>query len=233
MVIGICDDDKAFALQLQQKIDKSLRQQGISQIETRVYTDSKMLMKHITECNILFLDIEMKEQNSGIRIKDQIDAYQLDMAVVFVTSHEEMMEQAFGRSVQAFIRKRDIDEKLPDVLYRIIQQMHPMMLCIVDVQNILREIDIRQIRYIEMHDKYATVHMEDTDYIIRKPMRWWRMMLPETCFFEVHRKFMVNFRYIQGSLANGIFCVDDKPIEIARARRTAFKQAYRIYMRGK
>lgn len=72
MVIGICDDEQIFTDLLSDKIRSYMEAKGTSGYEIIIFMDREDLLENIAELDILFLDIEMGETDSGIQIKNQL-----------------------------------------------------------------------------------------------------------------------------------------------------------------
>ena len=53
---------------------------------------------------MVFLDIEL-EKEDGIEIKDYMMKNMEETKIVFITSHQDRMPEAFGRNVLGFINK--------------------------------------------------------------------------------------------------------------------------------
>lgn len=116
MVIGVCDKEKNFTELLDSKIRDYMEKKGHSDFEIRKFTNSRDLLKCITEMNLVLLDIEVEEKNSGIWVKNYVSFLRRDIRLIFVTKHSEMIMEAFGKYVYAFLQKKDIDTRLDLVL---------------------------------------------------------------------------------------------------------------------
>lgn len=116
MVIGGCDKEKNFTELLDSKIRDYMEKKGHSDFEIRKFTNSRDLLKCITEMNLVLLDIEVEEKNSGIWVKNYVSFLRRDIRLIFVTKHSEMIMEAFGKYVYAFLQKKDIDTRLDLVL---------------------------------------------------------------------------------------------------------------------
>ena len=57
-----------------------------------------------SQFHLLFLDIEMKGL-TGIELKTLLEKTNPSIFIVFTTTHEEMMPEAFGRNVISFLTK--------------------------------------------------------------------------------------------------------------------------------
>lgn len=66
--------------------------------------------------------------------------------IIYVTSHEEMMEAAFGRNVIAFVRKTGNWDKLTEVLQNF-QREHQRLIDVTWKKKVW-QIDVSQILYI-------------------------------------------------------------------------------------
>lgn len=69
--IGICDDEREVALELQEYIEKELSKRNI-QWKSRIFLSGEELLKEVEKLSIVFLDIEMPGLDgieTGKRIK--------------------------------------------------------------------------------------------------------------------------------------------------------------------
>ena len=120
MIIGICDDENVMR-EAEEKICRSIIQNygdDIVQIET--FSDGKEVLEG--EYDILILDIEMEDVD-GIAVKNYFQNRKKDTIIIFVTSHDEMMSQAFGVNVMGFVTKKYLDSQLPVMLDNAIKRV--------------------------------------------------------------------------------------------------------------
>lgn len=231
MMIGICDDEQSFADIFSSKVRAYMNKKGQSDYELRIYTDSTDLLESITEMDILFLDIEMGEKDSGIQIKKSISSLETDVRIVFVTSHYEMSEAAFGRNVYAFLQKKDIETRFESVMDEVLKDFDYDRMELEDVNGIIRCIRSSQIKYIEVFDKYTIVYLKDEKLTFRQPLKEWWKQLPAGPFGRASRYCIVNFSYLCGSVFKWNLTIDGKALDVTKSRRHAFKEAYQEYMR--
>ena len=231
MTIGICDDEQIFTDLLSSGIRAYMKAKEQSGYELRIYTDSTDLLESITELDLLFLDIEMGEKDSGIQVKKHISYLETDIRIVFVTSHCEMVEDAFGRNVYAFLQKKDIETRLVSVLDNVLKDFDSDLLELKDVNGITHRIQPAQIKYIEVLDKYTQVYLKDDKMSFRLPLKEWWKRLPAGRFGRANRYCIVNFSYLCGSVIRWDLTIDGKRIDVPKSRKRAFKEAYQQYMR--
>ena len=173
----------------------------------------------------------MGETDSGIQIKNQLASWGTDIRIVFVTSHCEMTEAAFGRNVYAFLQKKDIENRLVSVLDDVLRDFDTGQLELEDANGISRHIRPSQIRYIEVFNKYTQVCLKDNKLTFRLPLKEWWELLPSGRFGWASRYCIVNFGFLRGSVLKWNLTVDGKRIDVPKGRKRAFKEAYQQYMR--
>lgn len=146
MQVIVCDDDIENLNEMIQVCHDVLAKGT----EVRGFSDASMLAEALqagmVQPALLLLDIEMPAL-TGLELREQMASKLRMTDIIYVTSHEEMMEAAFGRNVIAFVRKVGNWDRLSEVLHNF-QQEHQ---CMVDVtwKKKVWQIDVSQILYIQ------------------------------------------------------------------------------------
>ena len=154
MQVIVCDDDIENLNEMIQ-VCYDVLAKGT---EVRGFSDASMLAEALqagmVQPALLLLDIEMPAL-TGLELREQMASKLRMTDIIYVTSHEEMMEAAFGRNVIAFVRKVGNWDRLSEVLHNF-QQEHQ---CMVDVtwKKKVWQIDVSQILYIQSADNYSRV----------------------------------------------------------------------------
>ena len=142
MQVIVCDDDIENLNEMIQ-VCYDVLAKGT---EVRGFSDASMLAEALqagmVQPALLLLDIEMPAL-TGLELREQMASKLRMTDIIYVTSHEEMMEAAFGRNVIAFVRKVGNWDRLSEVLHNF-QQEHQ---CMVDVtwKKKVWQIDVSQI----------------------------------------------------------------------------------------
>lgn len=102
MKIAIIDDDVYFLNLIKNKLLKLNYNLALE-----CYQDPYEFIEHINDFNYVLLDIEMPEID-GISLAKQLRNNII--SIFFITSHEELMIKAFGKNVEGFILKDDLDD---------------------------------------------------------------------------------------------------------------------------
>lgn len=111
--------------------------------------------------DLLLLDIELKDENGITFIHKNRDKQTF---IVYVSSHDECMEDVFDSNVLGFIRKRDIDTKLIHKIYQVqnkLNELNKIELCLpyqkiwVNEDSIIK-FELDQVVYaILINEKYT------------------------------------------------------------------------------
>lgn len=217
MIIGICDDEFVMREQMVDACSQIISKYN-EPIGLEIYTDGEQLLE--ANMDILILDIEMQGMD-GIAVKNDFQRRNKGTLIIFATSHEEMMSEAFGVNVLGFILKHNITEQLPSMLDTAIKRV---------MQNIYIEgVDSRDIRYIEADHMYNVLHTTDGGQIsVRMSSIELEDKLSGIGFSRVHRTYIVNFEYVD-RIKDKVIIVAGKEIPISNRLYSKVKKEYDTY----
>ena len=188
------------------------------QIET--FSDGKQVIEK--EFDILILDIEM-EGVDGISVKNIFQNRKKDTIIIFVTSHDEMMSQAFGVNVIGFVTKCYLKSQLPVILNSAIKR-------VMNTVNI-DGIDSRKICYIEAEHVYNILHLEDgSEMSVRRTSAQLEMALTSVGFIRIHRTYIINMAYVE-HIKDKTIVVNGCELPVSSRLKSGFKKEYSKYCR--
>ena len=228
MQVIVCDDDIENLNEMIQ-VCYDVLAKGT---EVRGFSDASMLAEALqagmVQPALLLLDIEMPaltglQMASKLRMTD----------IIYVTSHEEMMEAAFGRNVIAFVRKVGNWDRLSEVLHNF-QQEHQ---CMVDVtwKKKVWQIDVSQILYIQSADNYSRVVFYLQGELVQAlqsyTMKEWERILPEQGFCRISRFVIVNYAYVEDIQKTSLIMEDSMRFNIPNGKVRRLRQEYIAYAR--
>ena len=147
MVIGICDDENVIRDKIE-KICINETKKYCEDVVIQKYSDGREVLEK--DFDILILDIEMEDVD-GIAVKNYFQKRKKDTIIIFVTSHNEMMSQAFGVNVMGFVTKSYLDNQLQvmldDAMKRVINTVR------------IEGVDSRKVCYIQAEHVYDILHL--------------------------------------------------------------------------
>jgi len=158
--------------------------------------------------DIVFLDIELRG-GSGFDIVPHIDAA---THVIFFTAHDEFAVRAFEVNALDFLLKPVVSDRLAASLDRVrarsagrISATEPLNPLKADDHVFIRT-DTKQ-RFVPLGaivavsaagGNYTALHLEDGMHpLVRRTLKQWENILPESLFFRVHRSSIANLNRIK------------------------------------
>lgn len=231
MQVIVCDDDIENLNEMIQ-VCYDVLAKGT---EVRGFSDASMLAEALqagmVQPALLLLDIEMAL--TGLELREQMASKLRMTDIIYVTSHEEMMEAAFGRNVIAFVRKVGNWDRLSEVLHNF-QQEHQ---CMVDVtwKKKVWQIDVSQILYIQSADNYSRVAFYLQGELVQAlqsyTMKEWERILPEQGFCRISRFVIVNYAYVEDIQKTSLIMEDSMRFNIPNGKVRRLRQEYIAYAR--
>ena len=193
MQVIVCDDD----IENLNEMINVCRDVMVKGTEVRGFSDAKMLAEslqaNMVQPALMLLDIEMPEL-SGLELREQMASKLRMTDIIYVTSHEEMMEAAFGRNVIAFVRKTGNWDKLTEVLQNF-QREHQRLIDVTWKKKVW-QIDVSQILYIQSADNYSQITFYLRGEVVQAlqtyTMKEWEQILQEQGFCRVSRFVIVQ-----------------------------------------
>ncbi len=219
MIIGICDDENCMREQVAM-VCKEVVEKYNTDIQIETFSDGKQVIEK--EFDILILDIEM-EGVDGISVKNIFQNRKKDTIIIFVTSHDEMMSQAFGVNVIGFVTKCYLKSQLPVMLNSAIKR-------VMNTVNI-DGIDSRKICYIEAEHVYNILHLEDgSEMSVRRTSAQLEMALTSVGFIRIHRTYIINMAYVE-HIKDKTIVVNGCELPVSSRLKSGFKKEYSKYCR--
>ena len=211
MQVIVCDDD----IENLNEMINVCRDVMVKGTEVRGFSDARMLAEslqaHTVQPALMLLDIEMPEL-SGLELREQMASKLRMTDIIYVTSHEEMMEAAFGRNVIAFVRKTGNWDKKK-----------------------VWQIDVSQILYIQSADNYSQITFYLRGEVVQAlqtyTMKEWEQILQEQGFCRVSRFVIVNYAYVEDIQKTSLFMEDGTRFVIPNGKVRKLRQEYITYAR--
>ena len=116
--IAICDDDIQMTGRMERMI-QSIAKANYVDVELEVFWNGKSLVDTISSgenFDIIYLDIEMDKED-GITAAKKIRAYDKNVRIIYVTSHENHMRDSFAVRPFQFLVK-PINEKIMEACFK-------------------------------------------------------------------------------------------------------------------
>lgn len=165
MRIVLCDDDKAFTSELENRIRQVCDATGIRVSAIDVYTSSEKLVEEAERfaadgSAALFLDIDMPAL-SGFDVARVFQQKNAKCKVVFVTNKDELVFQSLEYHPFFFLRKAHLDEELTKQLAELDRLLNPRWTTLTFQEG--RDtvtVPIEAISYAESEKNYLALYQD-------------------------------------------------------------------------
>lgn len=225
---GICDDEPYWQDQIKALCQSYCNKKLIS-AEFNLFASGNELMTSECELHILFLDEELGD-TSGLLIKEELGRKNGKVMLVFITSHDEILHDAFGRNVYGFIHKpidkKTFDKKMDDLVSKLKQTAY---IHIYGADGGPRKIPCKNILYIKAERNYCRLVLNDTEEVfIRKEIGDLEGEINCDFLFRTHKSYIVNLLqcYKINFSVSEIQFVDGLKVPISRRRKAILREAY-------
>lgn len=224
--VGICDDNQAFLISCRRKLEQFF--QNI-EVDNKIleFSSKKELfdfLKGSELLNLLFLDIEMEEDN-GIEIAKQIEfqGFLEPPEIVFVTNYPQYCSDVYRVNHSFFVLKSELERYLPEIIsgYQKREQQKQKMILIQNLQKQSVVLKLSQIIYCERELRKTKIYYKDVvievkDSIAELEELLWKEGCP-VC--RCHNSFLVNMAKIEKLDVTEIQMIDKRRIPVSRAYR--------------
>ena len=234
MQLIICDDDKLFIQKLKSYLQLFFRQHHLTLPEIITFTSGEELLSYTGRIDILFLDIEMPGMN-GIYIGNSLKKRNENIIIFVVTSYSEYLDEAMRFHVFRYLSKPLEKQRLFRNLKDALTLYHSISKNIaLETKDEIQTLPMNDIIFIEAQKRKIIVHTIKKDYESIHSMQYWLETLPESCFIQSHRSFIVNFKHVSNFTHDLIYLGEGQfTAYLTKRKYTEFKNAYLLYLESR
>lgn len=223
MKIGICDDKSNVRRQMK----KSCVALGYDDIVMFSSGDELLESKDLPQLHLLFLDIEMEGTN-GIDVKTTLETAHPSTFIAFITTHQELMPEAFGHNVIAFLTKPFMENAIKTCILRaefLVKEFYPLPI------GKGKSIPCNQILFLRSEHKYTIFHtLSGETYSSRIPIKQWAIDLDVFGFCPISRSTIINLKYYKIVQNREVFLHQNIQLPVSRRFIHMLDNKYSAYM---
>lgn len=197
---AIIDDDETFLNILNNKLTHLLFSIDID-YQIQSYDKPTEFLKSIDNqtYDIIFLDIDMPKLD-GISLAKKLRTIQHPPIIIFVTSKEKYMRNAFGLNVFSFLVKNSIDNELETILTECIQYIDNNKSIILKTDKGLQHFYIDDIICIYSEDRKIKLITFFEDYqVYQETLNSLEKKINSLQFIYPNRSSIVNLKYVSNT----------------------------------
>lgn len=197
--IIICDDDREYAEFEKNTLHSEFLESGVNkELDIEIFTNAKDVVnyKGIKEADVCFLDIDMGDE-SGFELAGKLASMLKQPRIVFVTSHENLVYDAFDYMPVAFLRKRNFIKELKRLIPRLLIMLELNEEYIVfEGHGRKAAIKPKDIHYVNVYDHMLEINCNVGIVQIRDSLNKYTDKLKKYGFIELGRSSWVNPEHI-------------------------------------
>lgn len=199
--IAICDDDMAMLSVISNQLEKIFLAKGIG-VKIETFSEGKALLEQYKKVpfQVVFLDISMPDMN-GFQAAAKLKAKNKEVAIIFVTSMEELVYESFDYQPFHFIRKgksESLNEQLKHVVEKLIvyKRSYDKIEIALPYGN-TEQIAISSIVIIQSEKNYLEYELSDGRSLrVRESLNAAEEKLKEYKFIRISNRALVNLSYV-------------------------------------
>lgn len=226
MEIALIDDEKYF----NERFQNEMKEFNLS---CKYFDDYNSFIRagiNGYEADILLLDIDMPDIN-GFEIAKQLETSKPNMSIIFVTSHKELVYDAFACNVVGFFPKDTLfldKEKFIKKLHEVYKRNSFIL---IKSENGIKRVYTKNIQYIEMVGRTVIVYTADKE-ILRTTVATLKEIhdaLDSSCFIYVNRSVIINTQHVYSVDKSHIRLVNvNRIFKISRGKEGTVKQSLHL-----
>ncbi|MCR5148500.1 MAG: LytTR family DNA-binding domain-containing protein [Eubacterium sp.] len=227
--IAVCDDDLSCHHKMASFCDIFFKEKSVDYEFHSYYSGEEILEEHEKNIDLLFLDIEMGEVD-GIEAMKRIESMPNIHRIIFISSHLELIGDAFGYKPIGFIVKpidQNIILKKLDDLYHRIKKDSVIEFNDSESIRVYRKSDVV---FIKADSNYVTVVTQNDEKILSCTLKKCEEQINGLPFLRVHKSYIVNLCYVKKISAGNVFLKSGITIPVGRSYSEMVKKEYQKYL---
>ena len=229
-LVAVCDDDRAVFGTITETAKAAFAQNG-AEAEVECYDAPSALEKAMDDraFDLIFLDIEMPEED-GIRFGERLGRMETAPDIIFVSSREDRVFDAFKIHPFGFVRKSLFLQDIGGVIADYIQarQNEGSRNFVVQTAAGTVTISVESILYFEGARKNQLVYTTQSPepIVVTLTMKQLEDEFAERAFLRVHTGYLVNARFIRRMTNTDVILTDGTALPISRRKAGQIKLDY-------
>lgn len=230
--VAICDDDVTITGKLDEFLCNYTKKNGV-RIETEVFWDGKTLVNEINKgkrYDLIFLDIEMKHEN-GIQAARKIRQVDRNTFIVYITSYEQYMKDAFSVRPFRFIVKPFEISEVAVAFEEAYEEIIAADSCFrYRYERVEHKILVKDIIFFKSNKRKIYIYTTHGEYeMYGKLSNIEQLFLKgKITFMRIHQSFLVNYTYIEAIGYDYVTLYNGTRLSISEDRKKKICEQYCI-----
>lgn len=228
--LAVCDDEKVFRSDLKRILGMELDLCGIDYHITE-FASGEALIAGLekTDCQLLFLDIEMKGMD-GVAAARKLREMKRQMEIIFVTSYADFVFQGYEVRALNYILKPYEPERIASVLHTALEALDidAEKYYVIEQKGGSIRVPLSTVKYFSSDRRTVHAVTTDREYTFYEKLSDLEAELPDT-FVRIHNRYLVHLKYLDAVRQNTAV-VDGKELPVSRSCKSELSIAFAKYM---
>jgi len=230
--VGICDDELVFRKAIADCVKKYF-QNIKKEFEIVQFSSGEQVAEYDGEqIQLLFLDIELENMNGLEVLKELLDK-EIVWRVVFVTSHDELMIDAFSVKTLGFLTKPVNAKKLVKLVDKVIHELDKNQVLECNDGSELFYVKTEDIYYVQAIGNYSELHTKEQTRIVDGKLKIWQEKTCNMDIIRIHKSYIVNLNHITNWKNTEVIMSNGEKIPVGRSYTAEAKKTYFDFLKNK
>lgn len=234
MNIAICDDDRQMSGQIEKLVDQVFHGKT-GNYHTEVFFSGDELLNFLEQqpnfFHMYLLDIEMAGTD-GLKTAAQIRTADAEAVIIFLTSHAELMSEAFAvLAFQFIIKPFDLHQAL-GILTSAVNYLQKRKGVFQFVsQKKMYTFFLNQISYIESSGRKICVHTTNGEiYEYYGTLKDAREQVKGLLFAQIHNSIIINLESLNTVESHAVYLKDGEKLPISKKFHGSFHKQFQQFV---
>lgn len=195
----LCDDNQVVSDRLSQMLESLFIKHDLDANVSLIESDPIKVYKYIENnvVNVLFLDIDLKAQMSGLDLTDKIRKINKNIYIIFTSAHLEYVLVAYKYKTFDFLPKPITVERLEETIIRLIDDLNdnPSKNVFIRLDNKNTIINQDTVYFIKKDGMKLVFNTSNRNYEVYSSFNKISHELPKN-FIRCHKSYIVNINKI-------------------------------------
>lgn len=232
MKIAICDDERKYAQETENKVKAILNEQNIS-AEFDLYCSSADIYNCQKFYDIAFLDVEMQPY-SGIKVAEKLKEINPYIVIFIITSYDKYLDDAMDLNVFRYIKKPLDERRLKTGVCKALEMIDSNVISFfVKSGNKSVSVMSDDILFVETVGRTTRIVTVKGEYVSENKMNFWKEKLSASFFFPVHKSFIINMKHLTGYKRDTVTLSESYSIPVAYRKQAQFRSYFFNFVGGR
>lgn len=191
------------------------------------FTNPNKLIPKIDDFDIVFLDIQLPNDQNGIDVGISISKNNKDIKKVFVTNYSEYLIEGYKAHADRYFIKPITQEQFDIEIDNVIEDYLSRFAGFFDDKICNEKIYYQEILYVEFSERKTYLHLITGRTIMTTySLKYWKDELKALSFSQPYKSIIVNLNQISGFFKKDIVLINNESVPISKHFKKTFEQDY-------